>query len=166
MREYIPIPNCLTKNGDKLPKKGQNYPKISKMFWHKKIFVEFWAISILCTNLNFPFKLGLTDSPRSTKSWFLFCLGIVLNFFGVKPFTTEKMATTTKFVSGDFFICGVFFHMGKNPLFYLANPRLMGIHVTPLPKFTTVKWGPLVPSLCSVLIMILQISWENFRIKL
>ena len=65
--------------------------------------------------------------------------GMGLWMFLTPSLTTEKMATTTKFVSGDFFICGVFFHMGKNPLFYLANPRLMGIHVTPLPKFTTVK---------------------------
>ena len=51
------------------------------MFWDKKFFLEFWEISILCTNLNFPFKLGYTDRPGSTKSWFLFLSWDCLEFF-------------------------------------------------------------------------------------
>ena len=134
MREYIPIPNCLTKNGDKLPKKGQNYPKISKMFWDKKIFLEFWAISILCTNLNFPFKLGLTDSPRSTKSWFLFLSWDCLEFFWGQTIYHRKNGHHNQICQWWFFYLRSILSYGQKSTFLFSQPQVNGYSCDPSAK--------------------------------
>ena len=53
------------------------------------------------------------------------------------------MAAMTKFVDGGFFICVVFTCMGKNPVFYLSNPRMMHTHATPSPlgSHGYLSWG-------------------------
>ena len=90
----------------------------------------------------------VTASPTGSlgvpNHGYFFSLGLLFkNRFRVKPFSTGKMSAMTKCVGCDFFTFMVFAHAGKNPLFYLANPRLMGTHAMPLTLrlYAYPSWG-------------------------